>query len=41
MSRAIEEGFIGDANTVQDLMVIADSPKDLVDRLCLRFQKSS
>ena len=33
LSRAIQEGFIN-ASTVEDLMVIADNPKHLVDRLC-------
>jgi len=33
LSRAIQEGFIN-ASRVEDLMVIADNPKHLVDRLC-------
>ena len=33
LSRAIQEGFIN-ASTVEDLMIIADNPKHLVDRLC-------
>lgn len=33
LSRAIQEGFIN-ASRVEDLMVITDNPKHLVDRLC-------
>lgn len=39
LSRSIEEGFIKSAASTDDLLVISDDPKELVDKLCSKWKE--
>lgn len=39
--RGIADGFIHQTGSVEELMVISENPKDLVDQLCHRWTEGN